>query len=230
MAVNLETDYNGRLWNKYHLELCDAADAARIQAGKDWLRAAERAYLERTRDAYLTGFKPEERPWRAEFLPQNLQFETGRELPDYVHSYPGGNNDYANSHLVSPRLKALIEAQETDADGWQFFPVEILNKDGSEFGTYYVWWVHRVVDAIDESSEGVETVAGPIDGRHRWTYIGKKTPERLKLKHAVIEGLNAWIDFRFYARARIFISDSLFQAMREADMSGFAPDSIWSEV
>lgn len=230
MAIRLGHHYGGRFYSKYHL-VCDDADRARVQAGKDWFAAEKSAYFARTRDAWMTNFRNAERPWRAEFLPRKLQFSKGKELPDYVHSFPGGNTDLDHSSLVSPRLKALIESHQTPDDGWQFFPVEILNKDGSPYrDIYHVWWVHKKVDAIDPTSEGVKTVAGEIDGKHAWTHVGAKTPERLRVLKSVIAGLSAWNDFRFQPFAGIFISDALYTDMVAQEMSGFEAESIWSEV
>lgn len=115
------------LYEKYYLQCCSDADRERVQSGKDWLKAEDSAYFRRTGDAWGLNFINVERPWRAEFLPQKLQFSKGKELPDYVHSFPGGNNDLDHSSLVSPRLKALIEAHQTPKDGWQ------LKTDGSFF-------------------------------------------------------------------------------------------------
>lgn len=232
MAIRLDLDFGGRFYDKYYLQCCSDADEERIQAGKDWLKAEDSAYFRRTGDAWGLNFINVERPWRAEFLPQKLQFSKGKELPDYVHSFPGGNTKLDHSSLVSPRLKALIEAHQTPKDGWQFFPVEILNKDGSPYkDIYYVWWVHKKLDAIDPTSEGVKPVAGDeIDGRHYWTHIGVKTPERLRVLKSVVSGVTAWSDFRFFPSHGIFISDALFGDMVAQSMSGFAAESIWSEV
>lgn len=230
MAIRLGHHYGGRFYGKYHL-VCDDSDRARVRVGKDWFDAEKSAYLDRTLDAWLINFSNTERPWRAEFLPLKLQFSKGKELPDYVHSFPGVNTDYDNGSLVGPRLKALIESHQTPDDGWQFFPVEILNKDGSPHkDIYHVWWVHKKVDAIDPTSEGVEPVAGEIDDNNPWTHVGAKTPERLRVLKSVIAGLTARNDFRFFPFAAIFISDALYADMVSQEMSGFQADSVWSEV
>lgn len=160
MAVYLRDGSDPKFRNKFKLETCDPADDARSQAGKDWLKAEFLAYLEESEDFGSTGFRTAERPWRAEFLPHKSQITKGKELPDFIDSFPGCSNKYAKANMVSPRLKALIETHRTDEDGWQLFPVEILNKDGSAYGTYYIWGVHKVVDGIDESSEGVKASGG----------------------------------------------------------------------
>ncbi|MEJ1997605.1 MAG: hypothetical protein P8X76_05495 [Maritimibacter sp.] len=162
MAVVLRRGADPKYWYTFQLETFDPADDARIQAGGDWLHAEEIAYMEETEDYKKLGFRMAERPWRAEFLPQKLQLSEGSDLPDFINAFPGCSNKYANGKMVSPRLKALIETHQTDEDGWQFFPVEILNKDGSALGTYYIWWVHKVVDGLDESSEGVKSAGGGV--------------------------------------------------------------------
>ena len=90
--------------------------------------------------------------------------------------------------------------------------------------------MHKKVDAIDPTSEGVKTVAGEIDGKHAWTHVGAQTPERLRVLKSVISGLTAWNDFRFQPAFGIFISDALYADMVAQEMSGFKADSIWSEV
>ncbi|WP_027259836.1 MULTISPECIES: imm11 family protein [Leisingera] len=175
MAKVLRESSDPKFYGKFRLELCDPADQLRVQAGKDWLKAEEMAALEETHDGYLIEFRRSERPWRAEFLPQKLCMTKGKELPDYTKSIPGCKNEYSHGSLVSSKLKSVIENHQSEHDGWLFSPVEILNKDGSVHGTRYIWWVHKVVDAIDPTSEGIKTVGGPVDGKHRWTHIGKKS-------------------------------------------------------
>ena len=212
MAIRLNDATDVSLWTKFYLETFDPKDDARLQAGKDWLDAEELSSLETTRDGHLMDFRSSDRPWRAEFLPGKLRITKGVALPDLVTSFPGSNNQYAKAYMVSPRLKRLIEGLQSTEDGWQFFPVEILNRDDSIYDTYYVWWVHKVVDGIDENADGVKSVSGPKDGRHSWTYKGIKSPERLRLRQSVVGNLNAWIDFRFQPFAGIFVSDALFQS------------------
>lgn len=230
MAKILRESSDPKFYDKFRLETCDPADDARIQAGKDWLKAEELAALEETRDGFLMEFRRSERPWRAEFLPHKLCMTKGKELPDYIGSFPGCSNKYSCGCIVSLRMKELIESRKSESDGWQFFPVEILHRDGENYGTYYIWWVHRLVDAVDPVSEGVKTVSGTADGKHRWTYIGERTPERLILKKPVINELTAWVDYRFYQGRWVFVSDALFDLMKEANYSFFKSDSEWSEA
>ncbi|MCG7495091.1 imm11 family protein [Thalassobius sp. Cn5-15] len=230
MAVNLDASLEYKFSIRLHT--CDPADDARIKAGKDWLDAEELAYMEKSMDMRLLDFRTAERPWRADFLPQKVQNSDDTELPDFIDSFPGCNNQYAKANMVSPRLKALIETHQTKEDGWQFFSVEILKQDGSPYDNYYIWWVHKVVDGIDESSEGLKSVGGgPLRFKHqRANYAGKKSPDRQRMHKSVIGGLTAWIDYRFFPSARIFVSDALFQAMQDAGITGIAADSVWSEV
>lgn len=230
MAVNLDASLEYKF--SIGLHTCDPADDARIKAGEDWLDTEELAYLEKTRDGHMLEFRTAERPWRADFLPQKVQNSDDTELPDFIDSFPGCNNRYAKANMVSPRLKALIETHQTKEDGWQFFPVEILKQDGSPYDTYYIWWVHKVVDGIDESSEGLKSVGGGgrLFKNDYVDYDGKKSPERQRLLKSVVGTLTAWIDYRVFPFERIFISDALFQAMQDAGITGIAADSFWSEV
>ncbi|MBB3995665.1 hypothetical protein GGR95_003327 [Sulfitobacter undariae] len=165
-----------------------------------------------------------------EHLPQKLQFEKGKKLPDFMTSFPGCNNIFTSSKLVSSRLKELIEHHRSEEDDWEFYPVDILHKDGTLYATYYVWCVTTTLDGIDETSEGIKSVGGPIDGNHLWQEFGELSPARLKVRKLIVGGLNAWIDFRFHATMDYFISDALFQAMSDAKMTGFDAQSFWSEV
>lgn len=119
---------------KYALAASGPEDTANVMAGYEWFKAQEFNDLKETRDGHRMRFKATERPWRAEFLPQKLQLTKARKLPDFVDAFPGAKTTYSCGFLVNPELKALIESHETPEDGWQFFPVEILNKDSSEYG------------------------------------------------------------------------------------------------
>lgn len=230
MAVVLDKIYGGAFWNRFRLVICDPADQARIEAGKAALDKAEVDFLVATKGKIsLLHFGAVDHGWIPDHLPQKLQFEKGQALPDFIHSFAGGNNKYGNASLVSNRLKVLIEQHRSESDDWQFFPIEILHKNGSPYETYYAWCVSRVLDCIDETSEGIKTVSGPVDGDHNWTYSGERSTERLKLKTSVVAKMNAWTDFRFMAFGYIFVSDALFEAMTNAEMSGFAAQSTWSE-
>lgn len=180
-------------------------------------------------------FPLQERPWRAEFLPQKLRFEKGKKLPDFAGSGPGGNNACAKSLLVSPRLKLLIEAHQTDADGWNFFPVDIYQKDGALYDTYFVWWVHRVVDALDENASGIASVLNSDVTMKNYpngseNYKGPRSQDRQSVRKSVISNLSAWIDYRFFPSKKIFVSDALYQAMVDHGMTNFEPESVWGEV
>ncbi|MBI1493450.1 hypothetical protein [Halocynthiibacter styelae] len=84
MAVNLSTTHDPKFVHKVLLQICDPADDARIDAGRDWLHSQKIAALEETRDGCLVAFRSAERPWRAEFLPQKLRLYDVDELPDFV--------------------------------------------------------------------------------------------------------------------------------------------------
>ena len=56
MAIRLGHHYGGRSYGKYHL-VCDDADRAQIQAGKDWFAAEKSAYFARTRDGWMINFR-----------------------------------------------------------------------------------------------------------------------------------------------------------------------------
>lgn len=231
MAVLLGEDMYGPFWNKYSLKVHDEEDAARVQAGKDYFKKAELDWLVETRGKEgLIRFGAIELPWKADFLPQKLIMAKGKKLPDWVRSYPGCNHSFSKSNLVSPDLKDLIETHRSDEDAWQFFPIEILHKDGTPYGIYYAWWVTRVRDAIDGLSDGIKSVSGPVDGRHLWTAFGELSPERLRIHKSKVDGLNAWTDFRFSPSVSVFVSDALFQAMKDSGAQGFVAKTIWTEI
>ncbi|MFX0541927.1 imm11 family protein [Roseovarius sp. S4756] len=232
MAVFLDVDYSGPHWNKFRLEPATDRDKARIAAGKAKLKADRTAFLvDKDKDVPSHAFGAQERPRNPEFLPHALRLVKGRKLPDYDHCFSGGSTGYANAPLVSEAMKDLIEAHRSTADGWQFFPIEIVGKDDTALTTYHAWCVHRVRDAIDEASTGVEPVSGgssPLT--HYLSYTGPRVQERLMLHKSVIEGLNAWIDNRFFPGSYFFVSDKLFAALQDAGFSGFAAQSKWSEA
>ncbi|WP_412554869.1 imm11 family protein [Shimia sp. MIT1388] len=231
MAVFLAGDSNiFTLSGWYNLEVLDPDGTARIQAGQAYLEQARKTWMIETRGREgLINFGKFEKPWRAEFLPEKLIFKEGVALPDWVQSFPGCNTKYAKFPLLSQSLKALIDAHKGPMDSWQFFPIDILNKDATPYATYYAWCIGRVRDAVDETCEGVKPIGGPVDGQHVWNTVGLPVPERLILKKKAIEGLNAWTDFRLFASKKVFVSDVLFEAMTVSGAKGFVPDSVWSE-
>ena len=166
-----------------------------------------------------------ERPKTQDLLVKQLKLTKGDVLPDYVHVSPAGR-------LVSDRLKALIEDVEPAGEGFQFFAVKIESKDGAPYATpYYHWDVFRRIDAIDPNSEGMTTVAGTVDGNHRWTYASGPRPwtkDELILSKTRIAGMAAWNDFRF-DRDYVFLADSLHEKMNAAQITGFSAQSVWSE-
>lgn len=168
----------------------------------------------------------QEYPISADQLPKSVKLAKGKDLPDYIHESCIGK-------LVSQRLRDLIVEVEALGNGYSLFPVEINFPDGTRYpDQYYLWDVYRIVDAVDPSLGGVITVAGPVDGKHSWTYIGQGQPrsrETLALKKQVIKDMVAWNDLRF-GHYNHFISDELFDQMKAHDMTGFSANSEWSEI
>jgi hypothetical protein len=230
MAVLIDEDMFGPFVYKYRLQVTRDQDAARIKAGKDYFAEKRKEWIIAGKGKFgLIQFGAVELPWHAEFLPEQLTLTEGEALPDWVHAFPGGSYQFSPASLVTSNVRDIIESHRSENDAWKFFPVKILRKDGSEYGTYYAWWIDRVCDAVDEASEGVKLVSKPKDGNHLWTTQGEPTPDRLSLHKSQIEGLNAWTDFRISASKCIFVSDKLFSTLGSGDLQGFAAKSIWSE-
>jgi hypothetical protein len=227
MAILLDREWGGAFYDTYTLECATEEDieaASRLQKQqKEWKREGRKRVMAEGKHPFWQ--EAIERPKTEDLLVKKLKLTRGDALPDYVHMSRAGR-------LVSDRFKALIEEEEPAGQGFQFFAVEIETKDGAPYGSpYYHWDVFRRIDAIDPSSEGLETVSGPVDGNHRWTFAPTSKPknkDQLILSKARIEGMAAWIDFRF-DRGYVFVSDSLHEKMNAAQITGFSAQSIWSE-
>lgn len=232
MAIFLAGGWDPSYWNKFGLDFVDTADYQCIKDGEAWLGAQRSASLAETMDFRYVGFKSAERPWRAEFLPTRLKMTKGRKLPSLISKFPGDGVITAKPFLVHPDLKDLICSFGSEADGWQFFPVEIYRKDMTLYGTYYIWWVHAVCDAVDETSEAITTVAGDVDGSHLWTTASgpKQTRETMRVHKAAFEGRSAWIDWRFNPHTGIFVTQALFDAMVAGGFNGFEAAWEFAEV
>ncbi|QFT45567.1 hypothetical protein FIU97_03165 [Roseivivax sp. THAF40] len=227
MAIVLDREWGGRFYDTYTLE---CATEANIEATTR-LRDQQKAWKREDRKRVMAQGKHPfwhsaiERPIPEHLMVKQLKLTKGDDLPDYIHHSPAG-------HLVSDRLKALIEEEEPAGQGFQFFAVEIKTKSGEPYGTpYWHWDVFRRIDAIDPSSEALESVSGPVDGNHRWSFKSAPKPwtkEHLILSKPKIEGMAAWVDFRF-DRGYPFLSDSLHEKTIAAQITGFSAQSVWSE-
>ncbi|MBV2360784.1 DUF1629 domain-containing protein [Thalassococcus sp. CAU 1522] len=228
MAVILDIDSGGKHYNKYWLNFCTEADK---QASLDFVEYKKK----KERDYLIEVVKSGKQPFWGRTLelkrpesmvPKCLRLEKGTELPDYIHESVTGK-------LVSQRMKDAIESEEPAGDGFTFFPIAIKNADGTDYpARYYVWHVHRKVDAIDASFGGLETVSGEPDGRHSWTYVADGIPksrERLAVRKNVIQDMAVWHDYRFHWYC-VFVRDSLFEKMKALGLTGYRAQSEWAEV
>lgn len=228
MPALIQKHFGGRFYGRFRLIAFDEVEKARVTAGielEKTLKKQHRRAMRGGKDPYNIEFLRAERPRAPEHLARKLKLVEGDELPDFIESSGTG-------YVVSARLKGVIERHLSDRDGMTFFPLEIYRKDGSLYPTdYFAWNVYRKVDAVDPNCLGVETVAGPVDGNHMWTYRsgGGKTAKGLKLLKSEVAGLTAWRDFRFYSQYN-FISDALLADMETEGIEGFEVKSLWGVV
>ena len=162
-----------------------------------------------------------------EFYPTKIQITKGK-LADYnTNSEDGGT-------LVSQAMKDAIET--IDVDIHQFIPVEVLDKDGKEYGGQYYYWNigGEVLDAVNYEQGGVDSIRQrPIDGGHAWKIKrgqvwGDRTKNDLAVSKDIIKGRGVWRDLRMMTSR--FVSDALVDVWKEAGLTGWDAGSDWDEV
>lgn len=226
MAILLDTDWVGPFHDAIAFSYCNREDADLTKRYRDECeqRLRELDFKRFREKKHPFELRKVEYPKSAGHVPSRILFVKGKALPDYVH-------DSGIGMLVSETLKGLIEDVEPPGAGYSLFPVDVYLPDGSQYPVqYYVWDVYRKIDAIDPGCVGVKSVGGPVNGNHAWTYAAggiARSRETLAVKHDVIAGMVAWIDYRMPRHC--FISDTLFTQMQSQALTGFSAESEWSE-
>ena len=236
MAVIFEMDYE---WaKKFPLDVEYYSDADKERDDRYWKKVEEKnrqafhkAFYDKT---YNTTFMEEriEHPRSAEDVTQVLRLISGDHIPDDTLWLRG---------YFSKKFKSIVEQHEPAGAGFQFFPVKIYDRQDNLISEeFYYWDVFRRIDAIDPESPAIKTVAGPADGRHRWT-IGstrstgvRPTKENLRVRKEVMGDFAVWRDYR-YDPSKIFMSDAVFDDLMAAGLQGHRDRSHafmmqWCEV
>jgi hypothetical protein len=153
--------------------------------------------------------------------PKRAQFTKGRQLYDY-------NGFCPFRPIISDRLKNLMESFEPGVH--QFSPVSVFHKDGTPYGgTFWLYVILTVVDAINPIKGGVEKV--PLSKTDPDEYDWKIKPGGdacLAVYKDWIAGRAMWWDRRFQVPE--FFSDALMDAMRAEKMEGWEVMEYWEEI
>jgi hypothetical protein len=224
ISGNTEPKYAG----SFRAEVFDEQGRAAIAARKAHHDAIDLEAFKETiakrEDNFYAAFKTLAHPCRPEHFPRRVQFTKGKRVYDYNGFIDGGAT-------VSQRFKDAVEAIEPGVH--QFFPVELLHKDGTPYGEpLYYWNITSAIDAIRPDLGGVHKMGDPNrPGTHAWVItdgVDRHARKQLAVEAATIAGRAAWKDVRHVAA--VFISDALIAALRDAGTEGWMLTTEWAEI
>jgi hypothetical protein len=196
MAGTISGNTDPKYTASYRAMVCDEQGRAALAAQKAFAHANKIAALEEVVAAgehvFSARFKTVAHPYLPEHFPQRVQFTEGKRLFDFNNYTEGGIS-------VSQRFKDAVEAIEPGAH--QFFPVELLHKDGTPYGEpLYYWNITSAIDAIRPDLGGVHKMGDPNrPGTHSWVItsgVDRHARKQLAVDAATIAGRSAWKDVR----------------------------------
>ena len=215
-------------YTSYYAEVCDEQGRAALKAREAYHDAYELEVLQELsragKDVFYKRFQVLVHPFGPEHYPHRVQLTQGKRIFDYNNYIPGGP-------AVSQRFKEAVEAIEPGVH--QFFPVELLHKDGRPYGEpLYYWNITQAIDAIRPDLGGVHEMGDPNHpGTHGWVInsgVSRHDRTKLAVDAATIAGRAAWRDVRMVSRT--FVSDALIGALNAEGMEGWELTTEWAEI
>jgi hypothetical protein len=215
-------------YTSYYADVCDEQGRAALEAQLAFARAIKIQALEQVvaagREVFDAAYKALVPPFTADHFPHRVQLTQGKRVFDYNRYIAGGP-------AVSQRFKDAVEAIEPRVH--QFFPVELLHKDGRPYGEpLYYWNITQAIDAIRPDLGGVYERGDPNHpGTHSWVIssgVSDRDRTKLAVDAATIAGRAAWRDVRMVSRT--FVSDALIGALRAEGMEGWELTTEWAEI
>jgi len=162
------------------------------------------------------------------FTEGSAAVRSGRKIkPEFVptrilwESRPNRISDFFTPRgipCISKRLKAIIERFEPDVH--QFFPVDVVGKNGDLFAKHYFFIVCNRLDSIDRDSMPYELIGG------RWNGAGPLNV--LIFNKRQIGGAHVWIDK--YVGDIMLVSNALAGALQKAQLKAFEIGPEMQEV
>lgn len=153
---------------------------------------------------------------------------SGRKIkPGFVptkilwESRPNRISDYFTPRTipcVSERMKAIIEQFEPDVH--QFFPVDVVGKNGDLFARHYFFIVCNRLDSVDRETMPYELIGG------RWNGVGPLNV--IIFNKRQIGGAHVWIDK--YLGGGILVSNALAGALKKAKLKALEIGPEMQEV
>jgi hypothetical protein len=119
---------------------------------------------------------------------------------------------------VSERMKSMIEQLEPDVH--QFFPVDVVGKEGDLFAKHYFFIVCNRLDSVDRESMPYELIGG------RWNGVGPLNV--IIFNRRQIGGAHVWIDK--YIGDTILVSNALAGAFKKAKLTALEIGPEMQEV
>ncbi len=228
MAGTIEGSLEPKYASSYRAKVCDEQGREALEARRAYHDAIDleafKESIAAKKDLFSARFKVYAHPYLSEHFPRRVQLTEGKRVFDF-------NNYIAGGGAVSQRFRDAVEAIEPGVH--QFFPVELLHRDGTPYGEpLYYWNITTAIDAIRPDLGGVHKMGDPNrPGTHGWVITsGVKHHDRkqLAVDAATIAGRAAWRDVRMISRD--FISDALIAALRDAGTEGWVLTTEWAEI
>ena len=163
-------------------------------------------YVDTTRDRSSCGggFKPGDlnlgRAIKSDHLPTRIKREAKKfGIPDVVWAL--------GMYFVNDKFKDVVERLELGVH--QYFPMEMLWKDGTPAQEMYLFNICNRLDTVDREA----TTAELADGRMWLPETGK-----IVFSERRIDNHHIWIDKHIYAGT--YMSDALHDALMEGSVTG----------
>jgi hypothetical protein len=148
---------------------------------------------------------------KPEFVPTKILWE----------SEPDSISDYFTPRTVpcvSERMKAIIEQFEPDVH--QFFPVDVVGKNGDLFAKHYLFIVCNRLDSVDRKNMPYELIGG------RWNGTGPLNV--IIFNRRQIGGAHVWIDK--HVGNTILVSSALAAALKKTKLTALEIGPEMQEV
>lgn len=212
MAATLGLDHSPK-YMAYDTEYVDPEDGPRITA---------------KRKAWEIQFPPINypsdhlgRPFPEDLFPRQVRFTKGKKLSDYNGIVGGGT-------AVSQAFKDAVELIEPGVH--QFFPVEILLKDGTLYKDpiYFLNIATRVESINPELGGFNKSFSSKTPDRYYWSAASGKA-EFLAVYKDRLAGRALWKDNRFGGHYE-FASDALLEQLRKTAPNGWRIKDYFQEI
>jgi len=147
-------------------------------------------------------------------MPTKLRLEgPKRELLDFLNQY--------HIYLVNRRFIAVVEAFQKEV---QYFPIECIWSDGSSAGQFFFFFTTVLLDAVIREKTTAKWVSTRRGGLWQWHRGLTFTFDK-----AGMGDTHMWVDPHMPTQGAL-VSETLFEALKKADIRLFADMPLFEEL